>query len=347
MQRGNVFRSHGAWFLRFRENGKRVIKRLGSIEEYPTQRSVEPLAQDIMREVNISPSGVTLDDFLRLMYLPDTQRLRASTHHGYVNLYRVHIQNRPEAQLRMREYRTSHVQALLDAIASEKPLAVSTLQHIKHFLSGAFRFAALSGIREGNPVRECRLPHKRKPAGDTYAYSLDEIKQALMVLPIMHKAAVSICAFAGLRLAELHGLEWSDYDGANLSVERSSWRGHINDTKTKASRSFVPVIPQLRAILDEYRTVFADGKMFSRAMEHEGVRKIRPLLESIGIEWHGWQAFRRGIASNLFALGCDDITVQRVLRHSRVQVTREHYIKIRDAKLDAAMRALSEAIERP
>jgi integrase len=57
----------------------------------------------------------------------------------------------------------------------------------------------------------------------------------------------------------------------------------------------------------------------------------------------GWHAFRRGLASNLFALGADDITDQRVLRHAKVQVTRDHYIKIRDPKLEAAMERLSTA----
>ncbi len=75
------------------------------------------------------------------------------------------------------------------------------------------------------------------------------------------------------------------------------------------------------------------------------LRKIRPVMESLGYAWHGWHAFRRGIASNLFQLGADDLTVQRVLRHSKVVVTREHYIKVRDEKLDAAMQKLSNAIE--
>jgi len=61
--------------------------------------------------------------------------------------------------------------------------------------------------------------------------------------------------------------------------------------------------------------------------------------------WKGWHAFRRGIASNLFDLGCDDLTVQRILRHSKVQVTREHYIQVRDAKVDAAMAQLQQKID--
>jgi integrase len=68
------------------------------------------------------------------------------------------------------------------------------------------------------------------------------------------------------------------------------------------------------------------------------------VIETAGLTWKGWHAFRRGIASNLFALGCDDLTVQRNLRHSKVQVTREHYIRARDAKVDAAMARLDQAI---
>lgn len=72
---------------------------------------------------------------------------------------------------------------------------------------------------------------------------------------------------------------------------------------------------------------------------------IRPALESAKIPWYGWHAFRRGLASNLFQLGCDDLTVQRILRQSKVQVTREKYIKVRDEKVESAMTQLEAAIE--
>src|SRR5712692_4520232 len=37
--------------------------------------------------------------------------------------------------------------------------------------------------------------------------------------------------------------------------------------------------------------------------------------------WHGWHAFRRGLATNLPTLGVDDKTIQAILRHSNVVVT--------------------------
>jgi integrase len=63
-----------------------------------------------------------------------------------------------------------------------------------------------------------------------------------------------------------------------------------------------------------------------------GVRRLR------------WHAFRRGLASTLFELGCDDLTVQRILRHARVNVTRERYIRLRDPKVEDAMNRLAKAL---
>ncbi|MGA8374674.1 MAG: tyrosine-type recombinase/integrase [Candidatus Sulfotelmatobacter sp.] len=264
-------------------------------------------------------------------------------------MFRANIQGR--GVLRVREYRTLDVQVLLDDIAASKPLARNTLAHIKHFLSGAFRYAAQAGVREGNPVRECHVPKQRQPAKETHAYDLQEIRTALQVLPTMQRAAVACAAFAGLRRSEVQGLEWSDYDGEDISVNRSVWRGHVEETKTKSSKNYVPAIQALRDILDEYRSTvsvvpIAGARLFKTNLEVMGRKSIKTAMESVGLKWYGWHAFRRGIASNLFELGCDDITVQRVLRHSRVQITQAAYIKIRSPKLDEAMQRLSDAVTR-
>jgi integrase len=60
--------------------------------------------------------------------------------------------------------------------------------------------------------------------------------------------------------------------------------------------------------------------------------------------WHGWHAFRRGLASTLFGLGVDDVMVQQILRHKDVQVTRDHYIKTSSDQSIAAMAKLESAL---
>src|SRR5271155_1020339 len=70
---------------------------------------------------------------------------------------------------------------------------------------------------------------------------------------------------------------------------------------------------------------------------------IRPILRTHGLEWHGWHAFRRGLATNLYRLGVQDGIIQRILRHSTVAVTQRCYIKTTDADAIAAMRTLEYA----
>jgi integrase len=72
---------------------------------------------------------------------------------------------------------------------------------------------------------------------------------------------------------------------------------------------------------------------------------IRPLVRKIGIEWYGWHGFRRGIASNLYALGADDKIVQRILRHAKSHVTKERYIKAFDPAVLASMKKLEATLD--
>ena len=95
-------------------------------------------------------------------------------------------------------------------------------------------------------------------------------------------------------------------------MNRSAWREFVNKPKTRVSRQPVPVIPKLATILDAYRASMhrpSTGVMFHHGngermdMDRLAQRVIRPAVQAIGLQWYGWHGFRRGIASNLYALG--------------------------------------------
>jgi integrase len=369
MQRGSIFANHGAWYLRWYEGGRRVTKRLGSMEDYPTQRLVEPLAQDEMRKVNSSENpAITLEDFVQLVFLPWAEReTRPSTYRGYKTLYASYVAGRTSCRHKVRDYNTAMVQTILNGIVDARPtLTRTTLSHVKAFFSGVFVKAAQHGLRDGNPVREARLPRKAASSdpAKTYAYSLPELQKMLLVMRGQLKAAIAVAGLAGLRLSELHGLQWADYNGAELNVVRSVWRGHASETKSAASRDYVPVVPALREMLNAWRdeatvwrtrlvgepvlmgTTPAD-RIFSNLDSWPTRRLINASLSGTGLSWRGWHSFRRGLASNLFEMGVDDLTVQRILRHAKVTVTREHYIKRRSLPMEAAMKKLNEAFGLP
>jgi integrase len=58
--------------------------------------------------------------------------------------------------------------------------------------------------------------------------------------------------------------------------------------------------------------------------------------------WHGWHAFRRGVATNLHDLGVDDKTIQAILRHSNIGITQNIYIKSVNKSQVSAMDTLGE-----
>jgi integrase len=366
-QKGQLYRDHGAWFVRYRErvpteDGSIKLqwksKRLGSVEKHPTKSDVEPLRTTFMQKLNagvaIPESSMTLSEFVETVYLPWAQiEKRASTHKGYREIWENHLLKRI-GQIRLREFRTVHASKMLRAIAAECDLTKTTLQHIKAVLSGVFTYAKNEGAFDGsNPVQGAMIPGNVREPEETHAYNLVQILRILDVLPLLPKVVVATAAFAGLREGELLGLEWPDYTADQLAVNRSIWKGVVNQPKTRASRQPVPVIPKLAKILDEYRVSMhnpATGVMFHNGsgecldMDELAQNVTRPIVEAIGLPY-GLHAFRRGIASNLYELGANDKIVQRILRHAKPHVTKERYIKAFDPAVLDAMQRLQATVE--
>jgi integrase len=45
------------------------------------------------------------------------------------------------------------------------------------------------------------------------------------------------------------------------------------------------------------------------------------------LAWHGWHAFRRGLATNLKRLHIEDKTIQAILRHGDLNTTMNVYVQ--------------------
>src|SRR6266850_7030020 len=64
---------------------------------------------------------------------------------------------------------------------------------------------------------------------------------------------------------------------------------------------------------------------------------IWPVLETAGVPWYGWHAFRRGLATNLHRLGVPAKVIQQVLRHANITTTMNIYVKSDNEEATAAM----------
>jgi integrase len=218
-------------------------------------------------------------------------------------------------------------------------------------------------IAEGNPVRDVLLPGRATQPQATRApgvYDLVTVRKvlALKSLPPDVQAATAIAALAGLRLAELRGLRWEDISDDAITVTRTLWHEHENAPKSRASAASVPVIPELAAHLRRYREwwnkqpvrlvpatedspAVPDTSLFGPKLYGELRYHLRRAFKAVGGEFRGIHAFRRGLASELFERGAEDLDVSHVLRHSKVIVTRDSYIRRWDQRTLDAMNSLA------
>jgi integrase len=364
-QKGYLYKKGNLWLLRYYDNQElpdgtitriqKAHKLVEAVGEYRTKAAVRELAQEFLAPMNdsrMTPQSVmSLGRFVEGRYLPYVEKQkRTSTFHGYRNVWKGYLQ--PHGGIALRDFKTADVECVLETIADENNLTSTTLQHIKAFLSGVFRYAKRMGvIHTENPVRDAVLP-KAKPGEDTYAYSLEEIARMLQVLPEPAATIVAAASYTGARKGELRGFRWEDYYGEHIRISQSYWRSHREEPKTRKSRATVPVITQLAERLNLHRELTGNpscGLMFQSAarkplnLDALAADVIRPAFKQHELEWHGWHAFRRGLATDLHRLGVSDETIQRLLRHSTVAVTQNCYIKTADADAVAAMRTLQNA----
>src|SRR5271157_6512288 len=218
-QAGYIMRHRGWWVVRYRERVgvggelKTVqrARRLAPIDAaHKTRASVRQLAKPLLEPLNkgtASPLTITtLGDFCDRVYLPFVkEHKRPSTVRGYKQMWSDYLKSRCEAEW-LREVRTCHVQQWLEVIAKEDGLSKTTLRHIKHLLSGIFRYAAQQDYFDctrGNPVTLAAIPASAPNCSEGRAYLLEEISQMLHVLSDPAATIVATAAYTGLRLGEL------------------------------------------------------------------------------------------------------------------------------------------------
>lgn len=388
MQRGTILKHHGSWVLRYydvelrdgRNVRKKAFRRLASVgPDYPTKRSVLLLADKVLQPINsgqLQPeSAMPVYAFIENIYLPFVKAtLRPSTYKDYrKDVYERHLKARL-GDLRIRDFRTVQGQRLIATISKENPdIGHKTLMRVKSFLSGTFKHAKREGITDAeNPMRDVSVPGRAKKfKGETY--TVEELYKMGTQLEGVAFVAVMTAAFSGLRLAELRGLRWEDYDGKSLAVNRTVWRTRVGETKNPESEGSVPVLPILQRILNEYKVKVGgkNGEWLFRG-ERRGTslnlanlvrRAIQPMLRRCTVckemesrhgkdhefepdtsipVWRGWHSFRRSLASNLYGLGVKPKVIQAILRHADIGTTLSYYVSTPDAESREALKQMDE-----
>jgi integrase len=381
VQKGSIRISGKWWYLKVRENVLKngqttreiMYHKLAPVDQFrPSSNGEPPAAVRAMADEKLAPinagkrEGLSADSWKSHLeaYLAsglgaDGRPVRKVTLKAYKRDFTIIKDLIPDIQLR--NVRTPDINKLFKALIAadgDDMRATSSYRNVRNFLSGAFRAAVGEGLVDFNPVRDAMVVSGND--ADTHAYTLAEVKQLMKVISPdgddwkhTMRAAFMIAMFTGLRLEEIKGLKWTDYDKQNqlLHIQRTVVNHQIvEDTKTAASKAPVPVVKTVaKELAAHLKRNSGDGFIFHKVnssqapiiFEHIVLTNMHPACEAAGIKFHGFHAFRRGLNTVMKDMGIDYSLRADIMRHKPRNVTDRHYGRASVRQ----MRAVLEKVE--
>jgi integrase len=254
------------------------------------------------------------------------------------------------ADVPVSEIERSDVEAFLIDCRAEG-LSSSAVDTIKRRLKALFARAVEWEWLAVSPVRgRFRLGTAVKARPKTIL-SRPQIEGLLRLLPAPYSTLVLLAVYAGLRKAELAGLQWDDVRSGYVLIRRSVVRGVEGPTKTPGSEASVPLGPQTQRALHAWRSaakytgprdwVFANRSGKPRNLDMVATKILKPAGRSLGIEPLSWHDLRHTFVTLGRAAGVAPEVMQRLARHSDVSTTLEIYSHVTDSKASRLIEGVS------
>ena len=236
-------------------------------------------------------------------------------------------------------------------------LAPETKRHIKSMMYRLFELAMKRSWIEvqRNPMSLVHVKG-RKRVIEKVVLTPDQMQIVRENLKEPYLLMAELACYLGLRICEVLGLKWKDYDpvAKSLSIQRSAVDGVVGEAKCEASRDVIPLSDNFAVLLKRWQKdapPSEDGWMFPSVVTgrpyHAGIllrRHLQPLAKKVGVPQLGWHTFRHTFRSWLDAVGTAVGVQQRMMRHADVATTMNVYGKaMMDSKLTAHTKLLEYA----
>jgi len=204
-----------------------------------------------------------------------------------------------------------------------------------------FKCAERWGIIElgKNPVSLVRVKNASKRLKRPRILEVGQFFELLKHLSEPYRTMVLVAQCLGLRVSEILGLQWGDFnfEERTVLVQRSVVGGRVDDVKTEYSKDEVPLDPRLAEVLLHWRSetffprdtdwVFANpatGKPYHQESLQKRQIKRAAKLAGLGEEI-GWHTFRHSYRSWLDETGAPMKVQQELMRHASIQTTMNVY----------------------
>jgi integrase len=251
----------------------------------------------------------------------------------------------------------------LDPKRPKRPLSPATIANHLGVLRGVLAFGVRRGWLAGNAFDHLTSddrPRAREKA-PAFEWSDEQVEELLAASRQLarepesrydYSTLLSLVARLGLRLGEVTGLRWSDFDKdeGTLRIERQWTRlGEYAEPKTSAAKRRIPLSREIKEELLELRlrskhSQDSDPIFASRTgtpLTHRNVtrRGFEAAAAKAGLEGVSFHQLRHAAASRLIHAGLSPVTVANVLGHEDASVTLRVYAHLFDRqKTDDAVR---------
>lgn len=226
---------------------------------------------------------------------------------------------------------------------SHKPLGSSSAQECLGMLRRILRYAAHLHLIP--PIELCiQLPRAKK--AELQPLNLSEqtrIRAFLLDSPTPRKIGMLLQMNLGLRIGEICGLQWGDFDfeSGSLMIRRTVCRvccgnGHtklvVQTPKTQRSAREIPLPKQLLFLLKKLGEPFAADTWFLSGNENRPVeprcyrKSIRCYLRQASLRNVHPHLLRHTFATTCLQAGCDVKTLSELLGHTNANVTLQRYV---------------------
>lgn len=279
------------------------------------------------------------------------EEISVRTWNNYEPHYQAILQKHGKKQIQ--EITAMEIVADLTA-AKGKGYSATVVNSIRSLYRMIFDYAITHDFAKYNPVTSVRLPKGLK-RGKRIAPTDDQIKIIFSHTdaPFGLFAVFLLCT--GVRKSEALALTWDDvnFEKREIYITKSleyisGANPIIKPPKTDAGVRVVPIIDLLYDRLLHARAQSAASYLFpapssNRGGKGGGLMTLRGYeglwlryCQAVGLIGNDGKPtitahnLRHGTATLMFELGVDELTAQRILGHSRIEITREIYTELRE-----------------
>ena len=253
--------------------------------------------------------------------------------------------------------------------AKAQGYSATVVNSIRSIYRMIFDYAVAHDLAQFNPVMSVRLP-KGLPRGKRIAPTDDQIQTIFANADATFGLFPVFLLCTGMRKSEALALTWDDVDleAREISVTKSidytvGANPKVKPPKTDAGTRTIPIIDLLYNKLCQARSASSSVYLFpaldsNRSGKGGGMMTLRgyegawlKYCEEAGLIQAGKPTItahnlRHGTATLMFELGVDELTAQKILGHSRIEITREIYTELRAGQKMKSMEKFNEGMRK-